>query len=47
MKNANKDYYKRVYGKVNASDELKERLMQKYRNFNIKFLKFIKKLLIF
>lgn len=27
MKNANKDYYKRVYGKVNASDELKERLM--------------------
>lgn len=27
MNNTNKDYYKRVYGKVYASDELKERLM--------------------
>lgn len=26
MSNTNKDYYKRVYNKVNASDELKERL---------------------
>ena len=27
MSNTNRDYYKRVYNKVNASDELKERLM--------------------
>lgn len=27
MNNANKEYYKRVYGKVHASEELKERLM--------------------
>lgn len=38
MKDANKDYYKRVYGKVNASDELKEKLMdmKKMENRNRK-----------
>lgn len=38
MKDANKDYYKRVYGKVNASDELKGRLMdmKKMENRNRK-----------
>ena len=27
MNNTNKEYYKRVYDKVHASEELKERLM--------------------